>query len=84
MKTSTNIASVLNTIHFETGSPDATEISKLLREKGLTPYIFIRMGFKYLVHGNYSKAQRYINYAMEFRGEFFKADTPEDRSSHPV
>ncbi len=60
------------------GLPDVAEISKVFHETGLTPYIFVRRGFKYLLYGNYTEAQKYISFAMEFQGLFFKDGTPED------
>lgn len=71
--------SVIFELPLSSGTPDAAKVSELLRETGLSPYVFIRSGFKYLVNSNYAEARKCMDYAMEFRGLFFKAGSPEDR-----
>jgi hypothetical protein len=79
MKPISNHKTVIHETFNPSGTPDVAKISALLHESGLTPYIFVRRGLKYLVNGHFSEARRYIDFAMEFRGIFFEAGSPEDR-----
>jgi len=79
MKPISNHKTVIQETFNTSGTPDVAKISELLHETGLTPYIFVRRGLKYLVNGYHSEARRYIDFAMEFRGIFFEAGSPDDR-----
>lgn len=62
-----------------TGIPDVAKIAESLLQKGYTPYIFVLKGLKCLVDSSYAEARKYMAFAMEFRGLFFEAGSPEDR-----
>lgn len=79
MKHISNHKTVIQETFNPSGTPDAAKISALLHETGLTPYIFVRRGLRYLINGYHSEARRYIDFAMELRGIFFEAGSPEDR-----
>lgn len=79
MKNMSEQKAVIQDFIGPSGNRDVVRIASLLHETGITPYIFIRRGLKCLVNGHYSEARRYIDFAMEFRGTFFEAGSPEDR-----
>ncbi len=79
MKPISNHKTVIQETFNPSGTPDVARISALLHETGLTPYIFVRRGLRYLVNGYHSEARRYIDFAMEFRGIFFEEGSAEDR-----
>lgn len=58
--------------------PDIIKISSLMKERNLSPYIFIYESYRSLVTGNYNDAHRFLKLAGMFEGIFYKKDSLKD------
>jgi hypothetical protein len=65
----------LNFINME----DSSAISEILKDMGVTPYIYVRYSLKRLVEGSYNEAFKLIEFAGSFDGKYYTAGSVQNK-----
>jgi len=53
-------------------SADIVNMSNMMKSSGNTPFRYVRAAFKKLAEGDYDQAVKWMDYARDFEGVFYK------------
>lgn len=59
-------------------SADVINMSNMMKASGSTPWRYVRAAFKKLVEGDYDQAAKWMDYASDFAGVFYKEGSEEN------
>jgi hypothetical protein len=57
---------------------DIINMSNMMKASGTTPWRYVRAAFKKLTEGDYDQAAKWMDYARDFAGVFYKEGSEEN------